>query len=38
MFDAHSPEAQAISNLFVQTLVVCALIGALSRPWSPIAS
>ncbi|MGH7436874.1 MAG: cytochrome c oxidase subunit II transmembrane domain-containing protein, partial [Polyangiaceae bacterium] len=29
MFDAHSPEAQAISNLFVQTLVVCALIGAL---------
>jgi cytochrome c oxidase subunit 2 len=29
MFDAHSPEARAISSLFVQTLVVCGLIGAL---------
>ncbi len=29
MFDPHSPEAQAISSLFVETLVVCALIGAI---------
>jgi cytochrome c oxidase subunit 2 len=28
-FNAHSPEAQAISSLFVQTLVVCAVIGLL---------
>ena len=28
-FSAHSPEAQAISTLFVQTLVVCAVIGLL---------
>jgi cytochrome c oxidase subunit 2 len=26
-FDPHSPEAAAISSLFVQTLVVCAVIG-----------
>jgi cytochrome c oxidase subunit 2 len=26
-FDPHSPEAQAISSLFVQTLVVCGVIG-----------
>ena len=28
-FDAHSPEAHAIAGLFVETLVVCAVIGAL---------
>ena len=28
-FDPHSPEAQAISSLFVQTLIVCAVIGGL---------
>jgi cytochrome c oxidase subunit 2 len=28
-FDAHSPEAQAIARLFGETLVVCAIIGAL---------
>jgi cytochrome c oxidase subunit 2 len=27
-FDAHSPEARAIADLFGQTLVVCAVIGA----------
>ncbi len=27
-FDPHSPEALAISTLFVQTLVICAVIGA----------
>jgi cytochrome c oxidase subunit 2 len=27
-FDPHSPEAQAISSLFVQTLIVCGIIGA----------
>ena len=28
-FDPHSPEAQAISSLFGQTLVICAAIGLL---------
>jgi cytochrome c oxidase subunit II len=27
-FDAHSPEAHAIAGLFAETLVVCAVIGA----------
>ena len=27
-FDPHSPEALAISTLFVQTLVICGIIGA----------
>lgn len=26
-FDAHSPEAQAISSLFVKTLLICSVIG-----------
>jgi cytochrome c oxidase subunit 2 len=28
-FDAHSPEARAIASLFGETLVVCAVIGAI---------
>jgi len=28
-FDPHSPEAQAISSLFVNTLVICGVIGVL---------
>jgi cytochrome c oxidase subunit II len=28
-FDPHSPQAQAISSLFTQTLLVCAVIGAI---------
>src|SRR5580704_1577016 len=26
-FDPHAPEARAISTLFIETLVVCAVIG-----------
>jgi cytochrome c oxidase subunit 2 len=28
-FDAHSPEAHAIAGLFAETLVVCAVVGAI---------